>query len=401
MVELPRPDTFEVEGPREVVFVAGPTEHHLRVADEIKPKEPQRTGGKFRMVMLSGALLAGVIIAAQTSYERLVVNRYFQETDNAFVKADFTAIAPKVSGYIKHILVNDNATVKAGQLLARIDDRDFQIALSQAMADLEASKAAIDNVDAQIVLQRSLVDQSEAALNASRAAFGFAQAEAERSQKLIVNGAATQSRVEQSSSVRDQAEAAVKRDEATVVATRNRIPVLATQRSQAEAQRHRVEAQVAQAELNLSYTKIVAPVDGTVGARSLRIGQLVNAGTQLMVLVPLNATYVVANFKETQLSDIRPGQPVRLHIDSFPAIEINGRVESISPGSGSEFSLLPTDNATGNFTKIVQRVPVKIAIEEHSLVGRLRSGMSVVSRIDTAEGRNPENGIWPLSNWWR
>jgi membrane fusion protein (multidrug efflux system) len=385
MVELPRAETFATIGLQEGLRVVNPIENPPPLnTDDAARAEKSRRGRGFRMAILIAALLAGSAIVAQTGYSYFVVDRFIQKTDNAYVKADFTAIAPKVSGYIKEVLVNDNDTVKAGQVLARIDDRDFQTALTQANADLEAAASAVQNVEAQINLQRSLVSQAEAALNSSRAALSFAQADADRSQKLINSGAGTQSRAEQTASVRDQADAAVKRDQANVVATRDKIPVLETQKNQSIAQRHRVEAQVTQAKLNLSYTEVTAPVDGTVGARTLRLGQLVNAGTQLMAVVPLNSIYVVANFKETQLTAIKPGQSVKISVDSFPGVIFSGRVESLSPGSGSEFSLLPADNATGNFTKIVQRIPVKISIESNELSGRLRAGMSVVPRIDTA-----------------
>lgn len=389
MSELPRPEAFAAAAPQNDVRVvengAAPLPSDLAA---VETTTAPRKRNAFRMVMLSAALLGGVALAGHTAYQNLVVDRFIEETDNAYVKADFTAVAPKISGYIKDVLVNDNDVVVAGQHLANIDDRDFQIALRQAKADLEAADAAISNVETQITLQHSLVDQAEAALASSRAALAFARTEAERSNKLISNGAGTLSRAEQTASARDQADAAVSRDEANVVAVRNRIPVLETQKQQATAQRHRVEAQVAQAELNLSYTRITAPVDGTVGARTLRVGQLVNAGTQLMAIVPLQSIYVIANYKETQLTDIKAGQPVTMSVDSFPGVKIRGHVESVSPGSGSEFSLLPTDNATGNFTKIVQRVAVKIAVDEGLLSGRLRSGMSVIPRIDTSDARS-------------
>lgn len=393
MVELPRQETFG--GSQNGLRVVAKADAPLPPSDTaVETVVAPRKRNTFRLIVLSAALLAGTVFVTQTVYQNMVIDRFIEETDNAYVKADATAVAPKVSGYIREVLVNDNEVVVAGQLLANIDDRDFQIALLQAKADLEAADAAIRNVETQITLQHSLVDQAEAALKSSKAALAFARTEAERSEKLITNGAGTLSRAEQTASARDQADAAVARDEANVVATRNRIPVLETQKNQAVAQRHRIEAQVAQAELNLSYTRIIAPVDGTVGARTLRVGQLVNAGTQLMAVVPLHSIYVVANFKETQLTDVKAGQPVSMRIDSFPGVEVRGHVESLSPGSGSEFSLLPTDNATGNFTKIVQRIPVKISVDEGVLAGKLRSGMSVISRIDTSNGRSATAGLW-------
>ncbi|EPR23316.1 HlyD family secretion protein [Agrobacterium radiobacter] len=347
------------------------------VANDGKGKRAIKRG------VLSLVLLAGFAYSAEYGHQYWTVGRFTETTDNAYVKADFTAIAPKVSGYIREVLVQDNETVKQGQILARIDDRDFQAALSQAKADVKAGDAAIANIDAQIALQVSLIAQATSALDASKASFKYAHSEAARAALLITSGAGSQSRVEQSQSIREQASAAVARDEAGLVAARNKVPVLQTQRDQAVAQRERAAAGLRQAELNLSYTQIVSAVNGTVGAKSIRIGQLVSAGTQLMAIVPLDAVYVVANYKETQLAEVRPGQPAQIEVDGLPGVVIKGHVDSISPASGLDFSLLPPDNATGNFTKIVQRIPVKIVIDDIGFIGSLRSGMSVESTINT------------------
>lgn len=381
MVELPRNHAFEVV----------PTPVDVRAA-ELPVEVSSAKGANGKKIVKRGILvlmlLAGTAYGADFGHNYWTVGRFMQTTDNAYVKADFTAIAPKVSGYVKEVLVADNETVKAGQVLARIDDRDFQAALSQAKADVRAGDAAIANIDSQIALQDSVILQARAALNASRAALTYANAEASRSARLIANGASSRSRAEQTQSVSQQASAAVERDEAGLVAAQNKVPVLRTQRDQAAAQRDRAAAVLSQAELNLSYTNIVSPVNGTVGARSIRVGQLVAAGTQLMAVVPLDAVYVVANYKETQLTNVRPGQPASIEVDGLPGVAIRGRVDSISPASGLDFSLLPPDNATGNFTKIVQRIPVKIVIGDVRLMGALRSGMSVESTIDTkADGR--------------
>ncbi|MGZ9719977.1 HlyD family secretion protein [Rhizobium miluonense] len=392
MVELPRNEVFKNASQAEVA----PAGEVTKSPGAETPQAPAAaapastvakapgTGRKLiKRGMLVAALLAGAAFAADFGYYYWMVGRFIESTDDAYVKADYTAIAPKVAGYIKEVLVSDNDTVKAGQVLARIDDRDFQAALSQAKADLKAADAAIANIDAQIVLQQSLIGQAKATEAASQASLDFAQSDAARSARLISNGAGTQSRAEQTQSAREQAAAAVERDHAALVATQNKVPVLQTQRDQAAAQRDRAEATVRQAQLNLSYTDIVAAVDGTVGARSIRVGQYVTSGTQLMAVVPLHSVYVVANFKETQLTYVRPGQSVDIKVDSFPDVAIKGHVDSLSPASGLEFSLLPPDNATGNFTKIVQRIPVKIVIDDERLAGLLRSGMSVEPEIDT------------------
>ncbi|WP_411906879.1 HlyD family secretion protein [Rhizobium mayense] len=390
MVELPRNEAFKNASQADAApaneVARSPTSEAPRGVTVEAPvaSATPKTGGKLiKRGVLIAVLLAGVAIAADFGYRYWTVGRFIESTDDAYVKADYTTIAPKVAGYIKDVLVNDNDKVKVGQVLARIDDRDFQAALSQAKADLKAADAAISNIDAQIQLQQSLIGQAKATVDASQASLDYAISDAARSARLITNGVGTQSRAEETASARKQAAAAVERDQAALVAAQNKVPVLQTQRDQAAAQRDRAAAAVQQAELNLSYTNIVAAVDGTVGARSIRVGQYVTSGTQLMAVVPLHSVYVVANFKETQLTYVRPGQSVEIKVDSFPDVTIKGHVDSLSPASGLEFSLLPPDNATGNFTKIVQRIPVKIVIDDDNLVGLLRSGMSVEPEIDT------------------
>ncbi|MGO8073652.1 HlyD family secretion protein [Rhizobium leguminosarum] len=395
MVELPRKDVFESareaeqilaeEAARAPAAEAPPMPvSKAPVAEASVAEAPKKTGRRIvKRAVIAAVLIAGVAFAGDFGHHYWTVGRFIESTDDAYVKADYTTVAPKVAGYIKAVLVNDNHAVKAGQVLARIDDRDFQAALSQAKADVKAAEAAITNIDAQIALQQSVIEQAKATVDASQASLDFAVSDAARSARLITNGAGTQSRAEQTQSARDQAAAAVERDRAALVTAQNKVPVLQTEREQTVAQRDRAAAAAQQAELNLSYTDIVAAVDGTVGARSIRVGQYVTSGTQLMAVVPLHAVYVVANFKETQLTYISPGQSVEIKVDSFPDISIKGHVDSVSPASGLEFSLLPPDNATGNFTKIVQRIPVKIVIDDEALSGLLRSGMSVEPEIDT------------------
>ncbi|WP_049734481.1 HlyD family secretion protein [Rhizobium ecuadorense] len=390
MVELPRKQVFESAGEAERILAEeaarAPTAEApaMPVAGTPVAQAPEKTGRRMlKRAVIAAALLAGAAFAGDFGHRYWTVGRFIESTDDAYVKADYTTVAPKVAGYIRQVLVNDNDQVKSGQVLARIDDRDFQAALSQARADVKAAEAAITNIDAQIALQQSVIGQAKATIDASQASLDFAVSDAARSARLITNGAGTQSRAEQSQSARDQAAAAVERDRAALVAAENKVPVLNSQRQQAAAERDRAAAAAQQAELNLSYTDIVAAVDGTVGARSIRVGQYVTSGTQLMAVVPLHAVYVVANFKETQLTYVRPGQSVEIKVDSFPDIAIKGHVDSVSPASGLEFSLLPPDNATGNFTKIVQRIPVKIVIDDEALSGLLRSGMSVEPEVDT------------------
>lgn len=336
-----------------------------------------------KRLLLGVALVAGVAAASDYGYRYWTVDRFLESTDDAYVKADFTTVAPKVSGYIAEVLVGDNARVEAGQVLARIDDRDLRTALDQARAAAAAADAAIGNLDAQSVLQRSVIEQQKADIAAAIASLKFARADHARYQNLMKRGSGTVQRAEQAEATLRERTAGLRHDQAALAAAEAKLDVLATARVEAVAGRDRAQAAVHQAELNLSYATITAPVAGTVGARSLRVGQYVQAGTQLMAVVPLDAVYVVANYKETQLTHVRSGQPVEIRIDGFPDAPLTGRVDSLAPASGLEFALLPPDNATGNFTKIVQRVPVRIVLDRNTLAGLLRPGMSVEPVIDT------------------
>ncbi|MCK1298221.1 HlyD family secretion protein [Bradyrhizobium sp. 24] len=371
MSEMPRTENFqqatEVLQASPPVPVRGPTRNMVRRA------------------ALALAFLAGTAAIVHYGHDYWVNGRYLETTDDAYVKADSTIVAPKVSGYIAKVLVSDNEKVKAGQLLAKIDDRDFKAALDQARADVAAAEASVRNLDAQLELQQPIIEQSTADVAAADANLKFAQEERARYDDLMKSGSGTIQRAQQTDAALRASNAQLQHARSGLVAAQRKIDVLTTQRAQAIAQLEHARAVAEQATLNLSYTEITAPVDGTVGARSLRVGQFVQAGTQLMAVVPLDAVYVVANFKETQLTHVRAGQPVELHVDSFRNQTLRGHVDSLSPASGLEFALLPPDNATGNFTKIVQRVPVKIVLDDHSLTGLLRPGMSAAPTIDTKQ----------------
>ena len=369
MTDMPRTESFQ---------------QATEVAHEPAKVPPSNgTRGMIRRAALALALLAGTAGAAYYGHDYWITGRYLESTDDAYVKADSTIIAPKVSGYIADVLVNDNEKVAAGQLLARIDDRDFRTALAQAKADVAASEAAVRNLDAQIELQQPIIRQQAAEVDAAEANLKFAQEERARYDQLMKSGSGTVQRAQQTDAALRAQTAQLQQGQAGLAAANKKIEVLTTERAKAVAQLDHARAVEAQAALNLSYTQITAPVDGSVGARSLRVGQYVQAGTQLMAVVPLNAVYVVANFKETQLTYVRDGQPVELRIDSFHGTRLKGHVDSLSPASGLEFALLPPDNATGNFTKIVQRVPVKIVLDDQSLTGLLRPGMSAEPTVNT------------------
>jgi membrane fusion protein (multidrug efflux system) len=340
---------------------------------------------RWAMRILAGlAAIAAVGLAGYWAVGYWRVGRFLQSTDDAYLQADYTTIAPKVSGYIADVAVEDNQPVKAGQVLARIDDRDLRTALAQARADVATAAAEIRNLDARLTLQQSMIDQADAGIAADQASVAFTKEEYDRYHTLLRSGVASTQRTEQADADYREKTALLQRDQAALIAAREQVGVLQAERAKAETQRQHYQAIEQQAELNLGYATIVSPIDGTVGARSLRVGQYVQAGTQLMAVVPLQSVYVVANFKETQLAAMRDGEPAAVAVDSFPGRAIHGRVDSLSPASGLEFSLLPPDNATGNFTKIVQRIPVKIRLDSHDpLTGLLRPGMSVEATIDT------------------
>src|SRR5664279_962520 len=353
------------------------------VADSSEKKAIRPSRLAIKRTAWALALTLGVAAAADFGYGYLTTGRYLESTDDAYVKADSTIIAPKVSGYLDELLVGDNQPVKAGQILARIDDRDFKTALDQAHADVEASEAAVCNLDAQIALQEPSSEQGTADVAAAEATLKFAQEEQARYDDLMKTGSGTVQRAQQTDSALREKVAQLAHGKSGLLAAQKKIDVLTTERKKAEAQVTHAKAVERQMALNLTYTTITAPVDGTVGARSLRVGQFVQAGTLLMAVVPLDAVYLVANFKETQLTHVRNGQPVEISIDSFHSTKLKGHVDSLSPASGLEFALLPPDNATGNFTKIVQRVPVKIVIDDRTLIGLLRPGMSAEPTVNT------------------
>jgi membrane fusion protein, multidrug efflux system len=348
--------------------------------------------GRWRPGLRSILLAAGAIalLTAAGFYGRYWwnVGRFLVSTDDAYVQADNVIVSPKISGYLSDVLVEDNQSVKSGQVLARIDERDYRTALAAARANVEADEATINNLTQQIAQQRFTVDGARATVQADQAALTFAKQDYDRYASLSSTGAGTVQNAQKTDSNFHAAQATLDHDVAAVGAAQKQIDVLGTQLANARATLAQQQAALDQADLNVSYTTIVSPVDGTVGARTLRVGQYVQAGTQLMAVVPLQAVYVVANYKETELTDVHAGQSVEIDVDMFPGVTGRGVVNSIAPASGQEFALLPPDNATGNFTKIVQRVPVKIMIDRNDpLIGRLRPGMSVEPTIDTRGGQ--------------
>ncbi|KWN74437.1 HlyD family secretion protein [Burkholderia ubonensis] len=310
-------------------------------------------------------------------------DRGTEVTDDAYVTADFTLVAPKVSGLISKVGVEDNQHVNAGDLLAKIDDRDFQVALQNARNELQAAQARLENVQARDARQHALIEQAEAAVHADDAALVFARQNAKRYEALSQQGAGTQEQQQQTAFTQRQQAAIRERDAAALLAAQKELVVLASEDSEARAAVGRAAATVEQARLNLSYTTIVAPVDGVVGQRDVRVGAYVSPGSTLLAIVPLSKAYVVANFREVQLTHMKSGQPARVRVDSMPGVVLAGRVESIAPATGLTFAPIAPDNATGNFTKVVQRLPVKIVLDAGQPgIAQLKVGMSVVPSVD-------------------
>ena len=346
----------------------------------VQPANPSKKE-RIRKALIAGAAVALLATASWYGWDYWTVGRFPVSTDDAYVKADNTTIAPKVSGYLNQVLAGDNQHVKSGQVLARIDDRDFKVALDQARADVAAADAAVESRRAQLDVQQATIDAAKATLDVDMAAQVFTAQENKRYTDLEKTGYGSVQNA-QNAQARDNTQiAAIERDKANLASAQKQVELLKAEIAQAVAADARAKAQQRQAELNLSYTTIVAPIDGVVGNRTLRVGQFVQAGTQLMSLVPSNGAYVIANFKETQLGHVRAGQPVDIEVDMFPGKAVHGHVDSLAPASGQEFALLPPDNATGNFTKIVQRIPVKIVLDGHD--ADLRPGMSVIPSIQT------------------
>ncbi|BAN27837.1 HlyD family secretion protein [Caballeronia insecticola] len=341
----------------------------------------------LKLIRIAALVLVLVIVA--WACIRLLSDSSTQTTNDAYVQADFTLVAPRIAGQISGVLVEDNQSVKAGQLLVRIDDRDFRAALMSAQADVTAAHASVANFDAEIARQPSLVDQARATLRSDDAAIEFARANASRYQNLSETGAGTTQEHQRASSTLSQQLAQQAHDRAALKTTEQNLDVLRAQRDRSAGALARAEAALEQARLNLSYTEIHAPVDGKVGRRSARVGAFVTPGAPVLAIVPLSNAYVVANFQENQITHMRPGESVRIKVDSFPGVVIKGRVDSLAPATGVSFAPIAPDNATGNFTKVVQRVPVKITIDPgQEAASALSVGLSVEAEV--AVGRQGE-----------
>ncbi|WP_246801746.1 HlyD family secretion protein [Bradyrhizobium genosp. L] len=347
------------------------------------------TAGFWRRfsIPLFAALVALVfVVVATTRWDLWVGSATIQSTNDAYVRAELTQLSSRVSGEVLTVGVTDFQRVKAGDLLVQIDPADYQAQVAQADAGVVGAQAALDNLNNQVELQYATIAQAEASRLSAEAQETEARQEQERQQSLSQTEAGTRQRLEQATAAYAKAQADVRASRAVIAAQRHQLEVLQGTKKQRGADVDGAKAQLNAVKLKLGYTRIVAPFDGVTGERQVQPGDYVNIGTNLINVVPLPNVYVIANYKETQLTRVKPGQPVEISVDSFPGQRLRGIVERIAPASGSQFALLPPDNATGNFTKVVQRIPVRIQFDKNQpLLERLLPGMSVVTNINTGE----------------
>jgi membrane fusion protein (multidrug efflux system) len=344
-----------------------------------------KSGPRKKVLMGIGALLA--LAAAAYGVEYLLVGRFFVSTDDAYVRANNTTLGARVSGHIAAILPGDNALVRTGEVIFRIDDGDYRIAVDAARTRIATQQATIDRIGHQVAALQSAVEQAKAQLASADAAAKRADLDFDRQQALSTKGFASRATYEVSEAGRDQAVAAVKAAQAAYDAAVANVEVTKAQQAEARAQFEELETTLAKAERDLDFTRVRAPVDGIFSNRLVSTGDFIVVGQRLGNVVPLDDVYIDANFKETQLKRIRPGQPVTVAVDAYGHRKFSGVVDSISPAAGSVFTLLPPDNATGNFTKIVQRLPVRVRVpSDVARQNLLRAGMSVYATVDTTEG---------------
>lgn len=340
----------------------------------------------YKKPLLYAGCAAGVLALIAWGGTRLVngdgVNQY---TNDAYVTADFPTVAPKVSGRIDRVRAQDNEQVHAGEELAHIEDDDYRAALDVAKGNRLAAQGDVTNLEAELARQESVIAEARAAVQADQANLMFARQNAVRYRNLSSGGAGTIEQKQSSEAHEKEAEAAIARDQAGVQAAIGQVAVLKGQLERARGVLVRAQGDEKQAELNLSYCTIPAPMDGVVGERGVRVGNYVQPGTGILAVVPTHAAYVLANFQETQLTKVQAGQQATIQVDTFPRHPLKAHVDSLAPATGVAFAPIQPDNATGNFTKVVQRIPVKLTFDaDQPLAARVRVGMSVEVTIDTS-----------------
>ena len=356
------------------------------VSSPMPPASPAKPRRPLRRAVLGLALCAALGGSAYAGWDWWTVGRFFVNTDDAYVQADISVLAAKVPGYLEAVPVVNGQAVKRGDVIARLDDGDYRLAVTAAQDKLATQESTIARIGRQAEAAQAQVLQSAAQIDAAKADAVRASADYARATQMQADYVA-RSRIDQAKADRDRTEAAVKSAEAALVAARANVEVLRAQSREAESLAAELRTAADRARRDLDFAVIRAPFDGVVGNKAVEAGAYVSPGSRIAALVPLKSVRVDANFKETQLARVRPGQEVHIHVDAYPDRDIVGTVESLSPASGSVFSLLPPDNATGNFTKIVQRLPVRVHVpEDVAREGLLRPGLSVVVRVDTRAG---------------
>jgi membrane fusion protein, multidrug efflux system len=366
---------------RETVLPVPPAQQ----APTEEPRPRRHAWFGITLVRLAVLLAAGVVVVLfATQWDRWVGLAVRQVTDDAYVRGDITPLSAQIEGYVRRVPVDDFRRVKGGELLVEIEDDDYRARVAQAEADLLGAQAAIENLKARKQGQHAQVAEAEDAIKATQADVERTRLEDARQRTLLATTFGTRQQVEQADAAAQRFAATLARDQAELDAQRRQLAVLDTQEAQLRADAKAKQAALDLAKINLGYTRITAPVGGEVSERNVRAGQYVHAGSQVITVVPLDNVWVVANYKETQLTHVAIGQRAEIRVDTFPGFVINAMVDSIAPASGAQFSLLPPDNATGNFTKVVQRIPVKLRIAPNNpLSGNLRPGMSVIATILT------------------
>jgi membrane fusion protein (multidrug efflux system) len=351
---------------------------------EAAPGDAAKTKSSKRRALITAVLLAAFGGGGYYGYQWWTEGRFLVSTDDAYVKADVSVVSAKVGGYITAVPIKDNLTVRTGDTLAQIDDRDYKIAVEAAQNKLATQNATIERLKQQAIAQQAIIEQAKAQLQSAHASQVRAAADFERAQTLAQQEFGSKQRLDQARADRDQALASVRSSEAAQLSAEANLGVLNAQAKEAEGVKAELQSSLDKALLDLSYATVKAPFGGVVGNKAVQLGQYVQPGTRLLSLVPLDAAYVEANYKETQLDRIRPGQAADVSVDAAGGRSILGVVESLAPAAGSQYSLLPPENATGNFTKIVQRVPVRIRVPADVLrAGILRPGLSVVTYVHT------------------
>jgi membrane fusion protein (multidrug efflux system) len=361
------------------------------LSSSVQPVTPPAAKRRKARLILPVLLLAALGGGGSYGWHWWTVGRFLETTEDAYLQADKVTVAPRIAGHVAEVLVGDNQPVKAGDVIARLDDREYRVMLKQAEAEVGKNRAQLLGTAAAILQQQAQVASANAEVENTDAALDFAGKEYTRYQNLLQTGSGTAQRQQQADADLRQKRAAHDKSVASLDAARKQVDSLRALEGSARASLEAAQAKVEQAQLNLTYTTVTAPIDGTVGDRSLRVGQFVSAGTGLLTVVPMGCDiYLVANFKETQTGQMVEGQRVTFTVDALGDHEFEGRVESFSPGTGAQFALLPPENATGNFTKVVQRVPVRVALDEADpMLARLRPGLSVEATVHLHDAVEP------------